>query len=212
MGFNATSFRNKVQDVARPQYFLISFPNVINDSSGDDEIGTLSIMASSTSLPARSVDPIEIPIQGLPMKIGGNPSFDNWTVTFKALGSHMIRNAFLKWNSQVVDASNMSRSLPEEYKEDNIWVAQLNDENTIVSAVKFYGMWPTNVGEITLGHEEEAPEEYDVEFAYDFWQFGSPDGVSWDIGADINIQSNGLMEGSDLDTNVDISLGAGISV
>lgn len=193
--FSASNFRSQVRGLAKPQNFLISFPAAFQE----DE--TLSLLASSTSLPPRNLSEITFPIQGLEISQAGGISYDNWSVTFKAERLHRIRNTFLRWSSIALDSSDMSYGLPEEYKYDNVSVKQLSENGkSVVSGVRFVGLWPLTVGEITLGHGEEGPEEFDVEFVYDRWQMvDSQDG---NFNIDINIDAGGVMVGSDVSADV----------
>jgi len=188
-----TAFYRKIQDLAHPQYFMVAFPNAFNNAE------TLSLLASSTALPAKTIDEVAVPVQGLNLKFAGNPSFADWTVTFRAERLHRIRNTFMKWSENCVQASTLLRNVPAAYKTDTVQVFQLSPDGKIVSGVRFVGMWPGEVGEITLGHGESAPEEFSVSFKYDLWQMA--DAQSGNFVIDIDIDAGGVMIGSELDVD-----------
>lgn len=200
--FSASNFRSKVRGLAKPQNFMISFPSAFQENE------TLSLLANSTSLPPRTLTEETFSIQGLEISQVGGVSYDDWTVTFKAERLHRVRNTFLRWSSIALDSATMSYGLPDEYKYDNVSVSQLSESGKeVVTNVRFVGMWPLEVGEVTLGHEEEGPEEFDVTFKYERWQM--TDSQSGDFNIDIDVDAGGIMVGSDLSTDVSANIDSG---
>jgi len=204
IGWSPSNFMANARDIAYPQYFLVSFEDAISNSE------FLTMAASSTSLPARSIGSFEFPIQGLPIKLADNPTFADWSVTFRANRGHVIRNAFLKWSNEIINVRTMRRNLPGHYKRNNVYVAQLDDRGEIVTSIQMIGAFPTEIGEIALGHGESPPEEFTVTFAYDYWVLAPIDGSFFNV--DININNNGVMVDADIDVGDVITLGSFVNL
>lgn len=184
--FNPASFHRRVRDLAYPQYFIVSFPSVFNDTE------TLSLLATSTTLPPRSIESYAVPVQGLDVKMAGKITFADWSVEFRAERLHRIRNTFLKWSEMIVQATTMRRSLPVNYMKDDVQVAQLDTNGRIYTSIKFTNLWPREVSEIKLGHGENPPEEFSVTFAFTSWQLARGEKH---VTVDINVDAGGVMAG-----------------
>jgi hypothetical protein len=166
--YNLFSFRNVIGDTAKAYLFLVQIPAVSNPSGEE-----ITCFARATSLPPYNIQITEIPFQGMQYKVATVPTFDNWQVEFLADEAHILRHRFLGWGAQIFDAQRQVAGSPLNYKADNIKVSQLNRVGGIVSQYNFIGMFPANVGEVSLNHSEVEPETFNVEFAYDYFTIGS---------------------------------------
>lgn len=168
--FNLYNFRQTVGDPSRPFLFVVTIPEI-----GSDTIVTA--MARSTSLPAVTMGGVEIPFQGINMKIGSTPSFEDWNVTFLCDEAHELRRLFLKWNSLIYDVGTGLVGHSNSYKSDKIGVAQLGRNNEKVAKYGFVGAYPSTIGAIELNHGTTGEAEtFQVTFKYDYFvmvnQFG----------------------------------------
>lgn len=168
--FNLYNFRQTVGDPARPYFFKITIPEV-----GSDTI--MTAMCRSTVLPERTLGEVSVPFQGVNMKLGGTPTYSDWTVNFMCDESHELRRIFLKWNSLIFDDGTGFAGHSNTYKSDKIGVAQLSRNGQAVARYGFVGAYPKQVGQIQLNHGSGNEfETFDVQFAYDYFimvnQFG----------------------------------------
>ena len=53
-------------------------------------------------------------------KVGGTPTFADWSVTFLADENHVLRTRMLGWQAQIFDAQRQLAGSPVNYKADNI--------------------------------------------------------------------------------------------
>ena len=188
---------------ARPNLFeasINSFPTAIQDAwdnSSEAEGGAFKFLCKSTALPASNLGSIEIPFRGRTLKVAGDRTFDDWTVTIINDEDFRLRTAFERWSnvmSQLDDATGVTN--PTSYMTDafiqqlgrgpEVGAATNNGGNTsILRSYKFFDVFPVTVGEIALSYDTtDALEEFDVTFRYQYFTVGS----SGDSGASTEVQ------------------------
>ena len=177
---------------ARPNLFEVSiptFPTAIAEawSPGDDnENGMFKFLAKATSLPASNLGSIEIPFRGRTLKVAGDRTFDDWTVTIINDEDFKLRTAFERWSnviSRLDDATGVTN--PSSYMTDG-FVQQLgrgptantgsNDggETSVLRTYKFFDVFPVTVAEIALSYDTtDTLEEFDVTFRYQYFTIGN---------------------------------------
>ena len=176
----------------RPNLFEVSiptFPSAISEawSAGDDsENGIFKFLCKATSLPASNLGSIEIPFRGRTLKVAGDRTFDDWTVTIINDEDFKLRTAFERWSnvmSRLDDATGVTN--PTSYMTDG-YVQQLgrgsqvgaasNDggESSVLRSYKFFDVFPITVGEIALSYDTtDQLEEFDVTFRYQYFTIGN---------------------------------------
>ena len=188
---------------ARPNLFeasINSFPTAIQDAwdnSSEAEGGAFKFLCKSTALPASNLGSIEIPFRGRTLKVAGDRTFDDWTVTIINDEDFKLRTAFERWSnvmSRLDDATGVTN--PTSYMTDafiqqlgrgpEVGAASNNGGNTsILRSYKFFDVFPVTVGEIALSYDTtDALEEFDVTFRYQYFTIGS----SGDSGASTEVQ------------------------
>ena len=176
----------------RPNLFEVSiptFPSAISEawSAGDDsENGIFKFLCKASILPASNLGSIEIPFRGRILKVAGDRTFDDWTVTIINDEDFKLRTAFERWSnvmSRLDDATGVTN--PTSYMTDG-YVQQLgrgsqvgaasNDggESSVLRSYKFFDVFPITVGEIALSYDTtDALEEFDVTFRYQYFTIGN---------------------------------------
>ena len=188
---------------ARPNLFeasINSFPTAISeawDNSSEAEGGAFKFLCKSTALPASNLGSIEIPFRGRTLKVAGDRTFDDWTVTIINDEDFRLRTAFERWSnvmSQLDDATGVTN--PTSYMTDafiqqlgrgpEVGAATNNGGNTsILRSYKFFDVFPVTVCEIALSYETtDQLEVFDVTFRYQYFTVGS----SGDSGASTEVQ------------------------
>mgnify|MGYP001173073479 FL=1 len=188
---------------ARPNLFeasINSFPTAISeawDNSSEAEGGAFKFLCKSTALPASNLGSIEIPFRGRTLKVAGDRTFDDWTVTIINDEDFRLRTAFERWSnvmSQLDDATGVTN--PTSYMTDafiqqlgrgpEVGAATNNGGNSsILRSYKFFDVFPVTVGEIALSYDTtDQLEEFDVTFRYQYFTIGS----SGDSGASTEVQ------------------------
>ena len=176
---------------ARPNLFeasINSFPTAISeawDNGSEAEGGAFKFLCKSTALPASNLGSIEIPFRGRTLKVAGDRTFDDWTVTIINDEDFRLRTAFERWSnvmSQLDDATGVTN--PTSYMTD-AFIQQLGrgpsaqsgsnngGNSAVLRSYKFFDVFPITVGEIALSYDTtDQLEEFDVTFRYQYFTIG----------------------------------------
>ena len=127
-----SQFKSKLAGgAARPNLFEVSIPTFPSSVStawgaGDDaENGIFKFLCKSATLPASNVGSIDIPFRGRILKVAGDRTFDDWTVSVINDEDFKLRTAFEQWGnimSKLDDATGVTN--PASYMTD-AYVQQL---------------------------------------------------------------------------------------
>jgi hypothetical protein len=173
---------------ARPNQFRVelTFPSFVT-------LGVIAgqraqFLCRAASLPASTIETISIPYRGRPVNFAGERSFQPWTVSIYNDTTFNIRNALEQWQSGIQQYNTTNgRTNPTDYQVD-LSVHQLDRNGATIKSYKFTDAFPTNIGAITLDYEQQnAIEQFDVEFVYNF--FTSNEGAGANFGINVNINT-----------------------
>jgi hypothetical protein len=172
---------------ARPNQFRVelTFPSFVT-------LGVIAgqraqFLCRAASLPASTIETISIPYRGRPVNFAGERSFQPWTVSIYNDTTFNIRNALEQWQSGIQQYNSTNgRTNPTDYQVD-LSVHQLDRNGATIKSYKFTDAFPTNIGAITLDYEQQnAIEQFDVEFVYNFFTSNEGAGASFGVNATIN--------------------------
>lgn len=197
---NIKNFSQIVSDISRPYLFLIRIPFLDSDE-------TVTAFARSSTLPAYKIAKVEVAFQTQKLQFASTAEFEHsWEVEFLVDSGHAIRNKLIGWMSRAYDPSILRNGAPIEYKVDNVQIHQLDRTSNTVVAYQFVGLFPEEVGQITVSHEEVNPEVFPTTFSYDYWTMGG--------GAGLNLNIGSFFVGIDLSTGsggVSLSVGGALN-
>ncbi len=172
---------------ARPNQFRVelTFPSFVT-------LGVIAgqraqFLCRAASLPASTIETISIPYRGRPVNFAGERSFQPWTVSIYNDTTFNIRNALEQWQSGIQQYNTTNgRTNPTDYQVD-LSVHQLDRNGATIKSYKFTDAFPTNIGAITLDYEQQnAIEQFDVEFVYNFFTSNEGAGANFGISTTIN--------------------------
>jgi hypothetical protein len=155
---------------ARPNLFkaTINFPNY---AGGNTDL--TSFLCKAAQMPSSVVGQIDVPFRGRQLKVAGDRTFENWTITVINEDGFEVRNSFERWQNGINEHRNGTGILnPADYQADLI-IEQLNRQNEVIKTITLRGAFPVNVAGIDLSYDTtDTIEEYTVEFAYQYWEAG----------------------------------------
>lgn len=174
MAFNVNDFRSQmVGDGARPNLFEISMPFPGFSLPGNAQT-KLTFMCKAASLPASTVNAVEVSYFGRQLKFAGNRVFSDWQITIINDEDFVVRNAFERWmnglNSHNLNLRTPVALPPIGYTVDGE-VTQYGKTGNTLKKYKFIGLFPTEVSEIGLDWgSNDTIEEYTVNLSYQWWE------------------------------------------
>ena len=153
---------------ARPNLFkaTLNFPAY---AGGDVELS--SFLCKTAQLPVSEMALVTVPFRGRQLKIAGDRTFANWTVTVINDTDFSVRDSLERWMNGINSHSaNTGLANPVDYEAD-LSVDQLDRNGDILKTYNFRGCFPVNIGEIALSYEtNDVIEEFTVEFAIQYWE------------------------------------------
>ena len=178
MAFTIDTFRTTALSAggARANLFDVTIAGAAATTHLAGGVAEFKFACKAANIPAMAVGVVEVPYFGRVVKVPGNKTFDNWSVTIINDEGFLVRNGFEKWvasmgthigNVQSAASSKLATGLY-----GNATVAQYGKTGLtdILALYNFVNIFPVSVSEIALGWDaNDAIEEYTVEFAYDYW-------------------------------------------
>ena len=171
MSFKVDDLKSKLPGGgARANLFKVTLANP--PVSGGDLGGDLtSFLVKGASLPGSTIGQIDVPFRGRQLKVAGDRTFENWTVTVINDNGFDVRNEFEKWmNALNAHENGTGEAKPTEYYAQ-LTVAQLDRQNNPVKTIRIKDAFPVNLSAIDLSYDTtDSIEEFTVEFAYQYWE------------------------------------------
>ena len=127
----------------------------------------LDIRAKGTQLPSADINVMEIPYKGRKVKIPGERTFAEWTVTIMETADMNVRRKFEQWVSVMDSEDQIKRNTAAL---STIKVTLLKPDNATPSIeYTLYGAFPSSIASVDLSFDEQtAPLEYSVTFQYTY--------------------------------------------
>lgn len=162
MAFNINEFKNAMNfDGARPNLFEVRLP--VFDQK-------LAFTCKTAQIPGSTIGTVEIPYFGRVVKIAGNRTFPEWTVSILNDEDFLIRNQLEEWMARINShEGNVASENYEGYSFDGT-VLQYAKSGSVIKGYTFVGMFPIDISPIELDWgANDTIEEYSVTFAYQYW-------------------------------------------
>jgi T4-like virus tail tube protein gp19 len=190
MPFNVSTFASNGLPYggARASLFEVTLrlPGGIGEPTAQEQF---RFVCKASSIPASTLGSIDVPYFGRKVKMAGNRTFDNWSVTVMNDENFFVRHAFEKWSSFINSHENNLRNstVSKESSFNNTYRTQAKVLHYAKTGVynggsasgggaiptrqyTFENIFPVSIGNIELNWETtDAIEEFTVEFAYDYW-------------------------------------------
>lgn len=165
MAFNINEMRSQlVYGGARQNLFQVRINNPAN-ASGDLKT---PFMVQAAQIPESTLGVIPVFYFGRQMKLAGDRTFGDWTVTVINDEDFLIRNAMEEWSNRINRLERNVRDI-NRYK-SNATVIQYAKDGTPIREYKFNGIFPSVISPIDLDWAStDQIESFQVTFSYDYW-------------------------------------------
>lgn len=169
VSINVNEFKSKLRGGgAHPGLFRVRmpFPAFAGGKSDNEK---LTFLCKAASLPASTVGVVEVPYMGRKIKVPGDRTFAEWTITIINDTDFALNNAFekwlagvnkhtentgLNWNDLIVDAE----------------IDQLGRQGQVLKTYKMVGAFPTEKSQIDVSWDTtDTIEEFTVSLQYQWW-------------------------------------------
>jgi len=173
MAFNISDFRGQlVGGGARPNLFRVTLGA---PAYAEFPAEKMAFMAKAAQLPESTIGSIEVPYFGRNIKIAGDRTFAEWTITVINDEDFLVRDALERWmdgidtHTRAGTKRGSATSNPGSYVADGV-VEQFSKEGDVIKTVTFVNLFPTNVAAIDLAWDSnDAIEEFTVTLQYDHY-------------------------------------------
>ena len=179
MAFTIDTFRTTALAAggARANLFDVTIAGVAATTHLATGVAQFKFACKAANIPAMAVGVVEVPYFGRVVKVPGNKTFDNWSVTVINDEGFLVRNGFEKWvasmgthkgNVQSAASTGLTTAL---YGDATVQHYGKSGTTSKIAEYKFVNIFPVSVSEIALGWDSnDAIEEFTDEFAYDYWK------------------------------------------
>lgn len=208
MAFKIDDFTTAlVGDGARPNLFQVSIPNMPggfpeNNGATSTSLNStsapraLQFLAKSAQLPGSTIGTVPMYYFGREVKLAGNRTFADWTITVVNDENFIIRNSIEQWMNYINGNQTNVRGIPGgagapgvlngttglgpytvdanvfQYSKFGNGQPSYGQDAGVgaIKAYKFVGMFPVDLSPIDLDWgSNDSVEEFTVTFAYQYW-------------------------------------------
>lgn len=171
MAFSVTDFAAQGLPFggARPSLFEVDISTPAGVPSISDKI---RFQCRAAEIPAATVASLDVPYFGRQIKVAGNRTFADWTVTIVNDEDFQIRDAMEAWSNSINSYRSNIRSGVNNIASYRTTanVLQYGKTGNVLRQYNFVNIFPTEVSNITLDHSTDDIETFTVTFAYDYWE------------------------------------------
>jgi hypothetical protein len=176
MAINVEEFKNRLKyGGARNNLFKVFVrpPAVIPGAAASD----IPFFCKAAQLPGVTQAVVEVPYQGRIIKVYGNRTYEDWTITLyndESPGVQSARDMFLQWSNRMNGfESNVSNGVidapPASYK-TSATIQQISKDGSVLREYGLVGVWPSSVGAIDMSWDQSTNiQEFTVTISYDYW-------------------------------------------
>jgi hypothetical protein len=155
---------------ARSNQFKVTMPFPGYAQVGG-EIEDLAFLCKVAELPGMTVPSFTVPFRGRQIKIAGDRTFADWTITVLNDTNFKLRNAFERWSNGINNATDgEGLTNPADYQVD-AFVDQLDRNGATIKSYTLRGAFPTEIGAVALDYgDNDKIEEFTVAFSYQYFE------------------------------------------
>ena len=183
--FNISNFRAALSAGAKPNLFSVDLrlPTGVVDT-GNAIASNFTVLCKSAAIPALTVGVIEVPYRGRRIKLPGDRTYGDWTVTIVNDNKQSMRKAFDRW-LKYINNPNATEDIRTTQNIDykvSVDIAHLKINGKASRRYKLVDAFPVDVSAIDLSYDTtDAIQEFSVTFMYSHVLFGD---TAADIEAD----------------------------
>lgn len=184
MAFNINDFRTRglVLGGARPSLFEVSFTPGAG-AAGDASIATslatlinssveekIRFSCQASSIPASTVGVVEVPYFGRKIKLSGDRTYADWSVTILNDEDFAIRDMFEAWTNILNTHETNLRGVTQNLYKTDAYIRQFAKTGNMIREYRMIGMFPLEVSPMDVDWDAtNRIQSFNVTLAYDYW-------------------------------------------
>ena len=155
---------------ARANQFKVTMPFPGYAQVGG-EIEDLAFLCRAAAIPGMTIAQVDVPFRGRVVKIAGDRTIPNWSITVLNDTNFKLRNAFERWQNGINNMTdNEGLTNPVDYQVD-AFVDHLDRNGNTIKSYTLRGAYPLIISDIALDFDEKTEiETFTVEFAYQYFE------------------------------------------
>ena len=153
---------------ARPSLFkaTVNFPSYV-----DSDVELTSFLCKQATIPGGTIGGIEVGFRGRKLKMAGDRTFENLTLTIINDAEFNVRRAFEQWMNGINEHQNNTGLVNMNDYTADVVVEQLRKDGSTSMKYDFRGCWPSSVSTIDLNYDTaDAIEEFTVDLQVQYWE------------------------------------------
>ena len=131
----------------------------------------IEFMCKSAAIPGSTLPPIEVPFRGHKLKVAGDRTFEDWTVSIINDVNFTTRTAVEQWMESIQELDSGVGATDLDYLVSRATISQLNRDDSILATYELYNMYPSTLNQIDLSFDtQDEIQTFDVTFSYSHWE------------------------------------------
>ena len=131
----------------------------------------IEFLCKGASIPSAVIGEVPVNFRGSILKLAGDRTFENWSVTIINDADFSARAGLEAWQTEIQAMDSGTGMSTTDYLLSRAFVEQLGKDDSTLARYEFFNMFPLNIGNIELSYETvDALEEFTVEFSYSHWE------------------------------------------
>lgn len=155
---------------ARPNRYKVNITSARTAGAGVIDT-SIQFLCRSTSIPSSTLGAATLAYMGREIKVAGDRTFDDWSVTIYNNTDFALRKFFEAWsNGMLNNFANITEFQSDETYLADGFVEQLDRNENTINKYHFRKIFPMTVGDIALAYDSNnSIEEFNVTFAVNYW-------------------------------------------
>jgi hypothetical protein len=132
----------------------------------------IEFLCSAAQIPAADIGEVKVKWMGNELKMPGDRTFADWTVTIINDIEFSARTALELWQGEIVGYGDSQGSTSLDFMVDRAYVEQLDKSDAVLARYEFFNMWPKTIAAISLSYETgaDAVQTFEATFAFSHWE------------------------------------------
>lgn len=168
MTFSVSDFRTKLNGGARANLFEVLI------TGAPVSLPNANLLCKAAAVPGFTIGMIEVPFRGRRIKVPGDRTFAEYTMTFISDPAMRLRASFEDWLKFIKDTDYTTQTqgaVTSTPYFSTLTINHMNDQGSNSATYKLLEAFPTDISQIDLSYDStDAIEEFTVTFQYHFLQ------------------------------------------